>query len=68
MESYYLCKVNYELYDEKAEKNKLQKFEYLIKAVSVMDAETKMNQYMKDSVAEFEVVSVVKSKISDVII
>lgn len=63
-----------QFYDVKAEftietdgKVKRIKRPYLVKAVSVFDAETQVNEYLKHSTDPFVVVSVVLTKYEDVI-
>lgn len=65
MAQYYIATVSVEHVD--GEKIKKVKEQYLVDAVSVTDAEVKVNEYFKDSVLDFEVSSVTRTKIVDVI-
>lgn len=65
MAQYYIATVSVEHVD--GEKTKKVKEQFLVDAVSVTDAEVKVNEYFKDSVLDFEVSSVTRTKIVDVI-
>jgi hypothetical protein len=63
---YYLSKVQFEVSNDDG-KVKKQSRTYVVEAVSVTDAETKVHQYLKNSTEPFEVKTVAESKIVDVI-
>jgi type IV secretory pathway TrbF-like protein len=62
---YYNCKVAFEV--EINGKVKKQNRLYTVYAVSVTDAEAKVNEYLKSSTEPFEVLSSTKTPILDVI-
>ena len=66
MEEYWKVVVTVEHID--GDKVKKVKEEYIVKgAMSVMDVEVKVNEFFKDTTIDFEVFSVTKTKIRDVI-
>ena len=70
MKQYYNVKVKVETETEDAKgrpKTKVVKEEYLVEAVSPTDAEVKMTRELEGIMGEFEVVSIVLTKVMDVI-
>lgn len=63
---FYISKVQFEIGNDNG-KIKKQSRTYVVDAVSVTDAETKLHEYLKNSVEPFEVKTVAESKILDVI-
>jgi hypothetical protein len=64
---YYIVKVEFQVEDEKG-RIKKQKVDYLIDAVSVTEAETKMTKYLVfRSERNFEIKAAITSHIADVI-
>jgi hypothetical protein len=64
--AFYISKVQFEISNNDG-KIKKQSRTYVVEAVSVTDAETKLHGYLKNSVEPFEVKTVAESKILDVI-
>jgi hypothetical protein len=64
--AFYVSKVQFEISNNDG-KIKKQSRTYVVEAVSVTDAETKLHGYLKNSVEPFEVKTVAESKILDVI-
>lgn len=64
--AFYISKVQFEIGNDNG-KIKKQSRTYVVEAVSVTDAETKLHMYLKNSVEPFEVKTVAESKILDVI-
>jgi len=62
---YYQVKVQLSVEDKGKIKNQSEVF--LVDAVSITDAERKVNNHMSSSINEYEVVSVTSSKISEII-
>jgi len=60
-------KVNVKVIVDNNGKQKKTREEYMVEAVSVTDAETKVHEDFKDSGLDFEVASVVETKIIKVI-
>ena len=66
MEQYWKVVLSVEHVD--GDKVKKVKEEYIVKgAVTVMDVEVKVNEFFKDTTIDFEVFSVTKTKIRDII-
>lgn len=65
--NFYKCRVCFEVTLDTG-KVKKQNREYVVSAVSVTDAETKIHEYLKSSVEPFEVKTVSETKIVDVIL
>ena len=63
---YYKAKVKVITQDDKGRQNKNVE-EYLVNAVSVTDAETKVHEEFKNDSVEFEVTSVLETRIIKVI-
>lgn len=64
---YYIAKVKFETIDDKTGRIKKMYEQYLVDALDISDAETKVKEKFKDSIAEFSVVSIQESKIMGVI-
>jgi major membrane immunogen (membrane-anchored lipoprotein) len=66
---YYTVKVAFEYEDEKTGKLKSQNVSYLVDSQSVTEAEARTTKYLLDEKGEknFKVLSVVESKITEVI-
>lgn len=70
MKQYYkvIVKVENETEDSKGRpKTKVVREEYLIGAVSPTDADAKMNKHLEGLMGEFEVISIVQTRILEVI-
>lgn len=65
--SYYMCKVSFEIVLDNG-KVKKQNRNYVVYAVSVTDAESKVHEYLKNATEPFEVKTVSEVKIEDVIL
>lgn len=65
MKQFYIATVNVEHID--GEKTKKVKEQYLVDAVSVTDAEAKVHEHFKNTTLDFEVSSVTRTKILEVI-
>lgn len=65
--SYYMCKVSFEIVLDNG-KVKKQNRNYIVYAVSVTDAESKVHDYLKSATEPFEVKTVSEVKIEDVIL
>jgi hypothetical protein len=63
---YYSAKVNIITVDNKGREKK-QVEEYLVNAVSVTDAETKVHEQFKNTTIDFEVKSVSQTKIIEIL-
>lgn len=63
---YYNCKVAFEIEQDNGNVKKQTRL-YTVFAVSVTDAEAKVNEYLKSSTEPFEVLSSTKTQIVDVI-
>ena len=63
---YYSAKVNIITVDSKGREKK-QVEEYLVNAVSVTDAETKVHEQFKNTSIDFEVKSVAQTKIIEIL-
>jgi hypothetical protein len=63
---YYSAKVNIITVDSKGREKK-QVEEYLVNAVSVTDAETKVHEQFKNTTIDFEVKSVSQTKIVEIL-
>lgn len=64
--SYYLAKVKVHMEDEKGHVKKVTE-QYVVDAVSITDAEVKINKEFDNSMLNFEVVSVSEMKLIKVI-
>jgi hypothetical protein len=66
---YYVAKVTLteEVDTSNGTKEKKARYQYLIEAVSITDAEAKMTKDMEGTVADWEITGVSQSKIVDVI-
>jgi hypothetical protein len=66
--SYYLAKVNFET-GEISRKGEavVRKSEFLVAAESVIEAETKVAEYMKGTMMSFETVQIAKTRIEAVV-
>ena len=64
---YFLVKVNFESINESNGKPKIIKSQYLVDAQSCTEAEARTATYLADTVLDYEIVSVTKSPIEDVI-
>lgn len=64
---YYIAKIKFETFDEKTGRVRKTYEQYLVEANSVSEAEEKMKNKFKDSIADSAVVSVQESKFMGVI-
>jgi len=64
---YYIAKVKFETVDDSTGRIRKTHEQYLVEATDISDAESKMKERFKDSIADFSVVSVQESKIMGVI-
>lgn len=64
---YYLGKVQFETIDDDNGRVKKTKEQYLVEAIDISDAESKLKEMFKDSMAEFSVISVSESPIMGVV-
>lgn len=64
---YYKCVIAVSIPDEKTGKEKNKNEEYVIKAVSPTDVEAQMTTHMKDSVYDWSINSVTRTKIEAII-
>lgn len=66
---YYTCKVTLteEVDTNNGTKQKKARYQYLVEAMSITEAETKMTADMEGTVADWEITGVAQSKIVDVI-
>ena len=64
--AFYLAKVQFEITHENG-KVKKQSRSYMVNAVSVTDAEVRINKYLSTCVDPFEVKTISESKIADYI-
>lgn len=64
---YYIAKIKFETFDEKSGRVRKTYEQYLVEAGSVSEAEEKLKNKFKDSIAEAAVVSVQESKFMGVI-
>lgn len=64
---YYIAKVKFETIDERTGRARKMYEQYLVEALDISDAENKLKEKFKDSIAEFAVVSVQESKVMGVI-
>ena len=67
MTTYFLCKVEFSTIDEHSGKDKKIKSQFLVDSLSVTEAESKIVEYLKGTTMDYDVVSVSKSPIEDVI-
>lgn len=66
-EKFYEIKVAFITLDEKAGKEKRTHVNMLVQASSIDDAKSEHDEYMKDTLSDYEVVAVRETKIIDVI-
>jgi len=64
---YFLVKVEFDTINESNGKPKKIKSQYLVDAQSCTEAEARMTAYLKGTVLDYEIVSVNKSPIEDVV-
>jgi hypothetical protein len=64
---YYIAKVKFETIDDRTGRARKMYEQYLVEAADISDAENKLKEKFKDSIAEFAVVSVQESKIMGII-
>ena len=64
---YYIAKIKFETIDDRTGRTRKTYEQYLVEAADISDAENKLKEKFKDSIAEFAVVSVQESKIMGVI-
>lgn len=67
-DKWYKAKVNYITLDEKSGAEKKQAFFYLIQAKDIDHARSRLNEYMKGSLADWECEALQKTKIMDVFV
>lgn len=67
-DKWYKAKVNYITLDEKSGAEKKQAFFYLIQAKDIDHARNRLNEYMKDSLADWECEALQETKIMDVFV
>lgn len=64
---YYIANVKFETVDDRTGRIKTIKEQYLVDAIDISDAEQKLKEKFKDSIADFAVSSVTESKIMGII-
>lgn len=64
---YYIANVKFETVDDRTGRIKTIKEQYLVDALDISDAEQKLKDKFKDSIADFAVSSVQESKIMGII-
>lgn len=64
---YYLGKIQFETIDDNNGRVKKTKEQYLVEAQTISDAEAKLNEMFKDTMAEFTVISVSESLIMGIV-
>lgn len=64
--AFYIAKVQFEFTGENGKVKKKNRI-YVVDAVSVTDAEVKINQYLVNATEPFEVKTISESKIEDII-
>ena len=64
---YYIANVKFETVDDRTGRIKTIKEQYLVDAIDISDAEQKLKEKFKDSIADFAVSSVTESKIMVII-
>lgn len=64
---YYLGKIQFETIDDNNGRVKKTKEQYLVEASDISDAESKLKEMFKDSMAEFSVISVSESPIMGIV-
>lgn len=64
---FYLCKVAFEGEFDRNGNPKLVKKQYIVECDSTFEAETKMAGFLKDSATDYEILSVVKTPIVELI-
>lgn len=65
--SYYIAKVQFEITNDGNGKIKNKTRTYVVDAVSITDAEVKVNKYLQTATDPFEVKTISESKIEDII-
>lgn len=65
--NYYICKVTYDDGISQSGKVKSEKLDYLVEDLTVEAAEKKMQLFLKDSARDYEITSVTKSKIAEIV-
>lgn len=64
---YYIAKAKFETIDERNGRTKTLTEQYLVDALDISDAENKLKDKFKDSIADFTVASVQESKIMGIV-
>jgi hypothetical protein len=64
---YYLAKIKFETVDDQTGRTRKISEEYLVEAMSISDAEEKLNLKFKEGMAEMTVISVRESKIMGIV-
>ena len=64
---YYLGKIQFETINDDNGRVKKTKEQYLVEALNISDAETKLKEMFKDTMAEFSVISVSESPIMGIV-
>jgi hypothetical protein len=64
---YYLAKIKFETVDDQTGRTRKISEEYLVEAMSISDAEEKLNLKFKEGMAEMTVISVKESKIMGIV-
>jgi hypothetical protein len=64
---YYIAKAKFETIDERTGRTKTLTEQYLVDALDISDAENKLKDKFKDSIADFVVASVQESKIMGIV-
>lgn len=64
---YYIANVKFETVDDRTGRIKTIKEQYLVDALDISDAEQKLKEKFKESIADFAVSSVTESKIMGII-
>lgn len=64
---YYAVNVKFETIDDRTGRAKIMKEQYLVQALDISEAEKKVKDRFKDSIADFNVSSVQESKVMEVI-
>jgi len=65
--NYFLVRVEFESINESTGKPKKIKTQYLVDSMTCTEAEARTHKYLDGTVLDYEIVSVVKSPIEDVI-
>ena len=64
---YYIAKVKFETIDDRTGRPRKTHEQYVVDSETVSDAENKLKERFKDSIADFSVVSVQESKIMGIL-